>query len=47
MEPHPDRDERPESRTSSRGAVVAAVIIGAILLAVVALHIWGAMSLHG
>jgi hypothetical protein len=45
-EPHPDREERPEAGTDSRGELVAAVVIGAIFLIVVVLHLAGAMSLH-
>jgi hypothetical protein len=47
MEPHPDQDEQPEADIGSRGRVIGAVIIGAVLLIVVALHLLGAMSLHG
>jgi hypothetical protein len=46
MEPHPDQDEQPEAGTGSRGGVIAAVVIGAILLVIVVLHVVGAMSLH-
>jgi hypothetical protein len=46
MDPHPEQDEQPEARTDRRGGVVAAVVIGGILLTIVVLHIAGAMSLH-
>jgi hypothetical protein len=46
MEPHPDQEEQPEAGTSSRGAIIAAVIIGAIFLIVVVLHLTGGMALH-
>jgi hypothetical protein len=47
MEPHPDRDEQPDSRPSSRSGVVAAVVIGALLLIIVALHLTTGFSPHG
>jgi hypothetical protein len=47
MEPYPDREEQPEPGTTTRGGVIAAVVIGAILLILVALHLLGAMTLHG
>ena len=46
MEPHPDRDEQPESRTGSRAGVIAALVVGGIFLVIVVLHLAGAMSLH-
>jgi hypothetical protein len=46
VEPYPDREEQPEAGAGSRGAVVAAVVIGGIFLIIVALHLAGAMSLH-
>jgi hypothetical protein len=45
-EPHPDREGQPESRTGSRGGLVAVVVIAVIVTIVVVLHIAGAMSLH-
>ncbi len=46
MEPYPDQEEQPETRTGSRGGVIAAVVIGGIFLVIVVLHLAGAMSLH-
>jgi hypothetical protein len=46
MEPHPDQDEQPEARTPSRGAIVAAIVIGLVFLVIVVLHLTGAMALH-
>jgi hypothetical protein len=46
MEPHPDQEERVEARTGSRGALIAAVVIGGIVLVIVVLHLAGSMSLH-
>jgi hypothetical protein len=47
MDPHPDREDQPEARTGSRGTVIAAVVIGAILLLVVVLHLTTGVSPHG
>ena len=47
MEPHPEQDEEPEAGTGSRGGVVAAVVIGAILLVIVVLHLTAGLSPHG
>lgn len=46
MDPHPDREERSEAPAGGRGRVVVAVVIGAIFLAVVALHLFGGISPH-
>jgi hypothetical protein len=45
MDPHPDHEDQPETR--GRSGVIAAVAIGAIVLVLVVLHLFGAMSLHG
>ena len=47
MEPHPDQEQQREAGATGRGGVVAALVIGGILLIIVALHLAGAMSLHG
>jgi len=49
MEPHPDRDDEPEVGSGNRGAVITAVVVGAIFLIVIALHLAGVMgpSSHG
>jgi hypothetical protein len=47
MEPHPDQEEPPDARTGGRGRVIAAVVIAAIVTILIALHLFGAMSLHG
>jgi hypothetical protein len=47
MDPHPDREEQPESRTEGRGGLVAAVVVGAVITLLIVLHLVGAMSLHG
>lgn len=47
MEPHPDKDERPEAGTGGRGGLIAAVVIGAILLIVIVLHLTVGLSPHG
>jgi hypothetical protein len=46
MDPHPDQEEQPEPGTSSRGGLIAAVVIAAIVTILIALHLAGAMSLH-
>jgi hypothetical protein len=46
MEPHPDQEDRPEPETGGRGGIVAAVVIGAIVVVFVVLHLVGAMALH-
>ena len=46
MEPHPDQEDQPQARPDSRRRVILAIVIGAILLIVIALHILGAMTLH-
>jgi hypothetical protein len=46
MEPHPEQEEQPEAVTSSRGRIIATVVIGAIIVVLVVLHLVGAMSLH-
>jgi len=50
LDPHPEQDERPGERSGERGPVIAAFVIGAILAAVVVLHLLGVLgpgSLHG
>jgi hypothetical protein len=47
MEPHPDREERPDAGTTRRGKVALAVVIAVIGLILVVLHLVGAMALHG
>ena len=47
MEPHPDRDEQPDTRPGGRSGVVAAVVIGALLLIIVVLHLATGFSPHG
>lgn len=48
MDPHPDQEEQPETGAGSRGGVIAAVVIGAIVLIVVVLHLaMGMSSIHG
>ena len=47
MEPYPDKDEQPEARTGGRGGVIAAVVIGAILLVIIVLHLTVGVSPHG
>ena len=47
MEPHPDQEEQPEAGTAGRGGVIAAVVIAAVITILIALHLVGAMSLHG
>jgi hypothetical protein len=47
MEPHPDQDESPDARGPSRGAIIAAVIVGGLFLVIVVLHLAASMSLHG
>ena len=47
MEPYPDKDERPEAGTGGRSGVIAAVVIGAILLVVIVLHLTVGVSPHG
>jgi hypothetical protein len=46
MEPHPDQDDQPDTRTGSRGGLIAAVVIATIVTILIALHLAGAMSLH-
>jgi hypothetical protein len=46
MEPYPDQDDQPEARTGNRGRVIAAVVIGGILLVLIVLHLTGGMALH-
>jgi len=46
MEPHPDQDEQPDTRTRSRSGLIAAVVIAAIVTILIVLHLVGAMSLH-
>jgi hypothetical protein len=46
MEPHPDREEQPEARTGSRSGVVAAVVIGGILIIVIVVHLTVGLTLH-
>jgi hypothetical protein len=46
MEPHPEREEKTEGGTGTRSGVTAAVVIGAIIVALIVLHLVGAMSLH-
>jgi hypothetical protein len=47
MEPYPDRDEDPDVRSSSRGGIIAAVVIGGIFIIVVVLHLTAGISPHG
>ena len=49
MDPHPDRDEQPPDRTSERGPLIVLIVIGALVVIVVALHLFGAIggSPHG
>jgi hypothetical protein len=47
IEPYPEHDDRPEAGSGSRGRVIAAVVIGAVILILVVLHLTGAMSPHG
>ena len=49
MEPYPDQEEElREGRAGSRGRVMVAVIIGAILLIVVVVHLaGGGFAPHG
>jgi hypothetical protein len=47
MEPHPDQDEQPEPRSSNRGGLIAAIVVGAIVLIFVVFHLVAALSLHG
>jgi hypothetical protein len=47
VEPHPEQEEDPAVRAGGRGGVIVAVVLGAIFLILVALHLAGAMSLHG
>jgi hypothetical protein len=47
MEPHPDQDEKPEHGSGNRGGLIAAIVIGAIVLIFVVLHLIAALSLHG
>jgi hypothetical protein len=46
MEPYPDRDDQPETRTGSRGGVIVAVVIGGIFLVLVVLHLTVGISPH-
>jgi hypothetical protein len=46
MEPYPGQDEQPEARTASRGGLIAAVVVGVIVLILVVLHLTGGMALH-
>lgn len=46
MEPHPDQEEQPD-RAGGRGGLIAAVVIAAVVTILIALHLIGAMSLHG
>jgi hypothetical protein len=46
MDPHPDREEQPEGPTGSRGGLIAAVVIAAVVTILIVLHLVGAMSLH-
>lgn len=47
MDPHPDKEEQPEAGTGGRGGLIAAVVIAAGVTILIALHLIGAMSLHG
>jgi hypothetical protein len=47
MESHPEQEERPEGRTGGGGGVIVAVVIAAVITILIALHLIGAMSLHG
>lgn len=47
MEPHPDQDDQHDASTGSRGGVIVAVVIAAVITILIALHLVGAMSLHG
>ena len=47
MDPYRDNDQEPEPPTGNRGGVVAAIVIGAIVLVIVVLHLTGGMALHG
>jgi hypothetical protein len=46
MEPYPDQDDQPEAPTRSRGGVIAAVVIGGIVLVLVVLHLTVGISPH-
>jgi hypothetical protein len=46
MQAHRDQDNQPEVRRSGRRKVIAAVVIGAILLVIVVLHLTAGMALH-
>ena len=42
MDPHPERDDQPETDTGrSPGGVIALIVAGALLLIVVILHLAG------
>jgi hypothetical protein len=48
IEPFPENEDQHEAGSDGRGPVIAAVIIGAILLIIVALHLFtGGISPHG
>jgi hypothetical protein len=47
IEPHPEQEERPEAPPAGRGAVLAVVVIAALLVALIALHLSGAISPQG
>jgi hypothetical protein len=47
VEPHPDQEEQPDARAGGRGGLIAAVVIAAVVTILIALHLIGAMSLHG
>ena len=44
MKPHPEGDDQPEAEPRSLGGIIAIVVIGAILLALIVLHLTGVMG---
>jgi hypothetical protein len=47
VEPHPEQEDQPEAQSDRRGRFIAAVVIAVVGLILLALHLMGAMALHG